>query len=168
MNQTRADRLYDLKAKELDERAMALQKAEEECQRAVRHAADDYNNALVSCGCVVVLLPQHLFQLCGIDAGCPQTARLCVLSRYSSYRLTVPSSSSQYPHCPSTFASVFLSFSSPPHPSSSLFSPHIIQPFSWHVFSYILTSKIPVRWPGQCYGFTLSLIFKYCGGIWLY
>ncbi|KAK2187533.1 hypothetical protein NP493_162g02005 [Ridgeia piscesae] len=45
-NQRRADRLYDLKAKELDERAMALQKAEEECQRAVRHAADDYNNAL--------------------------------------------------------------------------------------------------------------------------
>ena len=28
-----------------------------------------------------------------------------------------------------------------------------------------ITSKIPVRWPGQCYGFTLSLIFKYCGGI---
>ena len=32
-------------------------------------------------------------------------------------------------------------------------------------YKYILTSKIPVRWPGQCYGFTLSLIFKYCGGI---
>ena len=30
------------------------------------------------------------------------------------------------------------------------------------------TSKIPVRWPDQCYGFTLSLIFKYCGGIELY
>ena len=30
------------------------------------------------------------------------------------------------------------------------------------------TSKIPVRWPGQCYGVTLSLIFKYCGGIGLY
>ena len=30
---------------------------------------------------------------------------------------------------------------------------------------YLMTSKIPVRWPGQCYGFTLSLIFKYCGGI---
>ena len=30
---------------------------------------------------------------------------------------------------------------------------------------YIITSKIPVRWPGQCYGFTLSLIFKYCGAI---
>ena len=30
---------------------------------------------------------------------------------------------------------------------------------------YTYTSKIPVRWPGQCYGFTLSLIFKYCGGI---
>ena len=29
----------------------------------------------------------------------------------------------------------------------------------------LATSKIPVRWPGQCYGFTLSLIFKYCGGI---
>ena len=29
----------------------------------------------------------------------------------------------------------------------------------------VMTSKIPVRWPGQCYGFTLSLIFKYCGGI---
>ena len=34
--------------------------------------------------------------------------------------------------------------------------------------SYIQTSKIPVRWSGQCYGFTLSLIFKYCGGIGLY
>ena len=33
---------------------------------------------------------------------------------------------------------------------------------------YHITSKIPVRWPGQCYGFTLSLIFKYCGGIGLY
>ena len=33
---------------------------------------------------------------------------------------------------------------------------------------YIITSKIPVRWPGQCYGFTVSLIFKYCGGIGLY
>ena len=32
-------------------------------------------------------------------------------------------------------------------------------------WSYVVTSKIPVRWPGQCYGFTLSLIFKYCGGI---
>ena len=31
--------------------------------------------------------------------------------------------------------------------------------FSSH---YENTSKIPVRWPGQCYGFTLSLIFKYC------
>ena len=30
------------------------------------------------------------------------------------------------------------------------------------------TSTIPVRWPGQSYGFTLLLIFKYCGGIGLY
>ena len=34
-----------------------------------------------------------------------------------------------------------------------------------HIYIYIYTSKIPVRWPGQCYGFTLSLIFKYSGGI---
>ena len=32
-------------------------------------------------------------------------------------------------------------------------------------FKYLGTRKIPVRWPGQCYGFALSLIFKYCGGI---
>ena len=37
-----------------------------------------------------------------------------------------------------------------------------------YVFKLCTTSKIPVRWPGQCYGFTLSLIFKYCGGIGLY
>ena len=36
------------------------------------------------------------------------------------------------------------------------------------LLNYIITSKIPVRWPGQCYGFTLSLIFKYSGGIGLY
>ena len=33
------------------------------------------------------------------------------------------------------------------------------------IFELFITSKIPVRWPDQCYGFTLSLIFKYCGGI---
>ena len=36
----------------------------------------------------------------------------------------------------------------------------------WYRFLQLFpTSKIPVRWPGQCYDFTLSLIFKYCGGI---
>ena len=35
-----------------------------------------------------------------------------------------------------------------------------------HPPTYEVTSKILVRWPGQCYGFTLSLIFKYCGGIY--
>ena len=41
-----------------------------------------------------------------------------------------------------------------------------IQPRSTrYPFVVSYTSKIPVRWPGQCYGFTLSLIFKYCGGI---
>ena len=38
----------------------------------------------------------------------------------------------------------------------------------FNVIGFNVTSKIPVRWPGQCYGFTLSLIFKYCGGIGLY
>ena len=38
----------------------------------------------------------------------------------------------------------------------------------WLTDGLYRTSKIPVRWPGQCYGFTLSLIFKYCGGIGLY
>ena len=38
-----------------------------------------------------------------------------------------------HPHCPSTSDSVFLSFSSPPHPSSSFVSLHIRHPFSWHV-----------------------------------
>ena len=74
MNQTRADRLYDLKAKELDERAMALQKAEEECQRAVRHAADDYNNALVSYIVILLLLPPHLFPLLCLINVCLHTA----------------------------------------------------------------------------------------------
>ena len=129
MNQTRADRLYDLKAKELDERAMALQKAEEECQRAVRHAADDYNNALVSYGYVVVLLPPtHLFPLLyAIDVSDKLLAHSLVICP-----TTVPFSSNQRSHCPTTSASDFLFYPpfhihphhlfSPPHDMSAIIS----------------------------------------------
>lgn len=46
LNQKKADRLYELKMKELDQRAMELQKAEEECRRAINEATKDYNLAL--------------------------------------------------------------------------------------------------------------------------
>lgn len=46
INQQQADRLYELKMKELDARAMDLQKAEEECRRNINLATTDYNNAL--------------------------------------------------------------------------------------------------------------------------
>ena len=48
INQAQANRLYELKMKELDQRAMDLQKAEEECRRAINLATTDYNLALVS------------------------------------------------------------------------------------------------------------------------
>ncbi|KAK3608307.1 hypothetical protein CHS0354_030757 [Potamilus streckersoni] len=47
-NQYKADRLYELKMKELDQRAMELQQAEEECRRAINMATADYNNALAN------------------------------------------------------------------------------------------------------------------------
>ena len=46
--QNRADRLYELKMKELDQRAMELSQAEEECRRAINSATNDYNRAQVS------------------------------------------------------------------------------------------------------------------------
>lgn len=46
-NQEQADRLYELKMRELDQRSMDLQKAEEECRRNINMATTDYNNALV-------------------------------------------------------------------------------------------------------------------------
>ena len=46
--QKEADRLYELKMRELDERAMELAKAEEDCRRAINTATKDYNKALVS------------------------------------------------------------------------------------------------------------------------
>lgn len=45
-NQKKADRLYELKMKELDQRAMELQKAEEDCRQAIDDATKDYNKAL--------------------------------------------------------------------------------------------------------------------------
>lgn len=57
-NQKEADRLYELKMRELDERAMELAKAEEECRKAINVATKDYNKALVST--ILVHLNQHL------------------------------------------------------------------------------------------------------------
>ena len=47
-NQKAADRLYELKMKELDQRAMELEQAEEACRKAIKQAQADYNQALVS------------------------------------------------------------------------------------------------------------------------
>lgn len=45
-NQDTADRLYELKMRELDQRALDLQRAEEECRKAINLAQADYNLAL--------------------------------------------------------------------------------------------------------------------------
>lgn len=47
INQAQADRLYELKMRELDARGMDLQSAEEECRHNITMATTDYNNALV-------------------------------------------------------------------------------------------------------------------------
>nr|KAG5701911.1 hypothetical protein BaRGS_014976 [Batillaria attramentaria] len=44
-NQKKADELYDLKQRELDERAMQLAEAERQCRRAIEMATKDFNNA---------------------------------------------------------------------------------------------------------------------------
>jgi len=44
-NQALADKLYENKMKELDDRAMDLQKAEEDCRRAINMATKDFNKA---------------------------------------------------------------------------------------------------------------------------
>ena len=46
-NQKKADRLYELKMKELDVRACELQLAEEQCRRAIVEATKNYNVAQV-------------------------------------------------------------------------------------------------------------------------
>merc|ERR1711893_196133 len=45
-NQRKADQLYELKMKKLDQRACELQKAEDDCRRAINNATRDYNEAL--------------------------------------------------------------------------------------------------------------------------
>lgn len=40
--------MYDLKQMEMDQRATDLQRAEEECRRAINTAVKDYNDALVN------------------------------------------------------------------------------------------------------------------------
>jgi hypothetical protein len=47
-NQKAADRLYELKMRELDQRAMDLANAEDACRKAIDRATADYNKALVS------------------------------------------------------------------------------------------------------------------------
>lgn len=46
--QETADRLFYAKQNELDQRAVELQRAEEECRRAINQSMRDYNEALVS------------------------------------------------------------------------------------------------------------------------
>lgn len=46
MQQNMANKLYDFKQMELDQRARELQQAEEECRRAINSAVKDYNEAL--------------------------------------------------------------------------------------------------------------------------
>lgn len=45
INQDKADQLYNLKARELDQRSLELQMAEEECRKAIEKARKDYNLA---------------------------------------------------------------------------------------------------------------------------
>lgn len=45
-NQKYADYLYDLKAREMDQRACELARAEEDCRRAINMATKDFNDAL--------------------------------------------------------------------------------------------------------------------------
>lgn len=46
MQHNMADKLYDFKQMEIDNRARELQRAEEECRRAINGAVSDYNDAL--------------------------------------------------------------------------------------------------------------------------
>jgi hypothetical protein len=66
-NQKKADRLYELKMRELDQRACELQIAEEACRKAVLQATKDFNLAQVK------LLLYSLQQLSGV------IVRLCCI-----------------------------------------------------------------------------------------
>jgi len=60
-NQKKADRLYELKMKELDQRACELQLAEESCRRAVMQATKDFNQAQVII-CYIYSIKDMLFK----------------------------------------------------------------------------------------------------------
>ena len=49
LQQEAADRLFHAKQNELDQRSMELQRAEEECRKAINESIKNYNEALVSC-----------------------------------------------------------------------------------------------------------------------
>jgi hypothetical protein len=48
LQQQAADRLFDAKQNELDQRSVELQHAEEECRKAINESVRNYNDALVS------------------------------------------------------------------------------------------------------------------------
>lgn len=48
MEEKYADRLYHLKAREMDQRAVELEEADQQARRALTTAIKDYNCALVS------------------------------------------------------------------------------------------------------------------------
>ena len=62
-NKAKADHLYELKMKELDQRACELQEAEEQCRRAINKAQADFNNALVSIGYRKPLIYQYIYHI---------------------------------------------------------------------------------------------------------
>ena len=70
MEDKHANRLYELKACEMDQRAVELAIAEEETKRAINTATKDYNLALVSVKLLLVLhyvtVVSTIVILCGI------------------------------------------------------------------------------------------------------
>ena len=60
-NQKKADRLYELKMRELDQRACELQRAEEDCRRAINEATKNYNVAQVRSPQPLLLLTIRIY-----------------------------------------------------------------------------------------------------------
>ena len=47
-NMSQADRLYDLKAREMDQRAMELAESEHQCRQAINFATTEFNISLAN------------------------------------------------------------------------------------------------------------------------
>ena len=60
-NQKKADRLYELKMRELDQRACELEQAEMDCRRAINRATKDYNMAQVTVCEIPTNSSHHMF-----------------------------------------------------------------------------------------------------------